>query len=682
MKTTVTSSVCASRGAAAISSQIHSTIRLVIAGLLLMHLSGGMAQIITNSYTVTVSNCCTLIANQLNHPGGNTLANIMASLPCDARFMKWDNASQTWVTTIYSTASGWANGAITLDPGEGAFLCPCPPCTNGFTLTFTGTVPTPNLPVTMLPGYWYLLSRQIPSPGTYDNITGLAPVPYALAVTYTTCLGYTAHIFDDIDLVWYASDPTTAIGTAMWVHLPGSGGTTPPARPDIACPTNSVTTNYTITVSNCCELIANQLNHPGGNTLANIMASLPCDCRFMKWDNANQTWIKTTYSTATGWANGAITLDPGEGAFLCPCAPCTNGFTITFTGTVPPAPPPPYPWPVVQQPGYWYLLSRPFPGPGTYDNITGTSPDLGEYAYTWNDVLCVYTVHVFDDVDLVWTPFAPTTAIGTAMWVHPPGVSGNPPERPSLAEFPCPTNSLTNYTIAIQGCSCPIANELNHPGGNTLANIIPSLPCDAYFMKWDNASQTWITTTYSTLTHHWANGAITLSPGEGAYLCPCECTDFNLTFTGYPPAPYTVTMVPGRWYLLSRQFPGPGTYGNITGGTSPVPGEMVYTCAGGTLTAYTFDPDELAWTPTDPPPIVVGGALWVRMPGAPAFPQFPNVHCPTNCLPPPAGMTAWWPFDEPTGPIANDIAGAGQQLRHLHGPLDHCARHGQQCALL
>ena len=35
-------------------------------------------------------------------------------------------------------------------------------------------------------------------------------------------------------------------------------------------------------------------------------------------------------STASGWANGAITLEPGEGAFLCPC--CSNGFTVTFTG--------------------------------------------------------------------------------------------------------------------------------------------------------------------------------------------------------------------------------------------------------------------------------------------------------------------------------------------------------------
>jgi len=187
-------------------------------------------------YAVTVSNCCTLIANQLNRPGGSTLTNIMSSLPCDARFMKWDNTSQVWVTTIYSTNSGWANGAFTLDPGEGAFLCPCSRAV--FNLTFTGTVPNPVLPVAMVPGNWYLLSRQIPAPGTFDDITGLPPVPNTVVVTYSTCSGYTTRIFDQDDLVWYPSVPTTAVGTAMWVRLPSTGGSTPPPWPDVACPTN------------------------------------------------------------------------------------------------------------------------------------------------------------------------------------------------------------------------------------------------------------------------------------------------------------------------------------------------------------------------------------------------------------------------------------------------------------
>jgi hypothetical protein len=46
-------------------------------------------------------------------------------------------------------------------------------------------------------------------------------------------------------------------------------------------------------------------------------------------------------------------------------------------------------------------------------------------------------------------------------------------------------------------------------------------------------------------------------------------------------------------------------------------------------------------------------------------PTFTNccdqVHCvtlPNCCLHPPPGMTAWWPFDETNGPIANDIAGS------------------------
>jgi autotransporter-associated beta strand protein len=379
------------------------------------------------SYNIAVpAGCCTLIANQLNHLGGNTLPNIMPSLPCDARFFKWDNTNQVWRTNSYSTVCGWADGTMTLNPGEGAFLCPC--CSSNFFLTFTGTLPVPQLPVSMVPGYWYLLSRQVPGSGTYDNITGLAPVPNAVAVTYTCGVGYTAHVFDEFDLVWYPSDPTTAVGTAMWVRLPGSGPPFP-EFPNFPCPTNCVT-NYTITIQGCCTLIANQLNHPGGNTLPNIIPSMPCDARFFKWDNTNQVWRTNTYSTICGWADGTMTLNPGEGAFLCPC--CTSNFSLTFTGT---APTPQLP--VSMVPGNWYLLSRQVPGPGTYDNITGSAPVPDVEAVTYTPCLG-YTAHIFDPLDLVWHPSDPTTEVGTAMWVHLPGGGGTiPPQSPN---FPCPTN--------------------------------------------------------------------------------------------------------------------------------------------------------------------------------------------------------------------------------------------------
>jgi hypothetical protein len=43
-----------------------------------------------------------------------------------------------------------------------------------------------------------------------------------------------------------------------------------------------------------------------------------------------------------------------------------------------------------------------------------------------------------------------------------------------------------------------------------------------------------------------------------------------------------------------------------------------------------------------------------------------EITCP--CVPPPPGMVDWWPFDETTGPVANDIASFNNQGVHMNGP--------------
>jgi uncharacterized repeat protein (TIGR03803 family) len=189
-----------------------------------------------STYTITISNCCSLIANQLDKPGGNTLSNIMPTLPCDAVFEKYDNASSNWITTTYSTATGWSNGAITLDPGEGAFLCPC--CSNDFTVTLTG-YPHPD----GTNSFFGLVSRLTNAPGTYQTITKQAPQD-GDTVWQWHCSGYTAYIFSAG--AWYDNytgdpmpDPIAGVGEAIWIYPPGSE---PPVRPQVPCSTNCVST--------------------------------------------------------------------------------------------------------------------------------------------------------------------------------------------------------------------------------------------------------------------------------------------------------------------------------------------------------------------------------------------------------------------------------------------------------
>ncbi len=420
------------------------------------------------SYVIHISNCCTLIANQLDKPGGNTLGNLMPSLPVDCRFMKWDNTNQVWRTNTYSTTCGWADVAMTLSPGEGAFLCPCTP--TNFFLTFTGTFPSANLPVTLLPGQWYLLSRQSPLIGTYDTIVGLIPVGATMAFTYT-CLGYSAYTFDPDDLVWYPNDFTVPVGTALWIHTPGGGGTTPPPLPVFPCPTNCIQ-SYTITVSNCCTLIANQLDKPGGNSLNNIIPSLPVNCRFMKYHNASGTWVTTTYSTVSGWANGLITLDPGEGAFLCPC--CPTNFNLTFTG-LPHVPV----LPITIPPGSIYLLSRQTSDIGTYENIVGTAPPTGARLYRWN---CTVGYVSYAKGPVGWSPSTPTVAVGESVWIQSPGGGGSPPVPP---EIECPTNSASGFKFndlngdGIWGTNEPVLTNWTINLYGMASNLIASSQTDA-----------------------------------------------------------------------------------------------------------------------------------------------------------------------------------------------------------
>jgi hypothetical protein len=251
------------------------------------------------SYTVTISNCCTLIANQLDKPGGNTLANIMPSLPCNSRFMKYDNAGSTWITTTYSTATGWADGSITLNPGEGAFLCPCC-CTNGYTLTFTGCPHVPVLPVNVPDMACYLLSRQTNAVGTYENIVGETPESGAIVWKWT-CGGYVCFVYIDVD-IWLdcttgdqVPAPTAAVGEALWVSPWGVGGAQPP--PEIPCPTNYVS-----------GVKFNDLNTNG------------------VWDVGEPgvgDWVVSVYDEANNLIASTVTDSNGHYSFSLPCGTYT-----------------------------------------------------------------------------------------------------------------------------------------------------------------------------------------------------------------------------------------------------------------------------------------------------------------------------------------------------------------------
>jgi hypothetical protein len=86
-------------------------------------------------------------------------------------------------------------------------------------LQFTGTPNVPVLPA-ILPcgcGQWNLLSRQTNDIGTYENVTGLAPVQGAQVLRWN-CGSFTTYTFSGIN--WSPSAPSLNIGEAAFFLVP------------------------------------------------------------------------------------------------------------------------------------------------------------------------------------------------------------------------------------------------------------------------------------------------------------------------------------------------------------------------------------------------------------------------------------------------------------------------------
>jgi hypothetical protein len=134
-----------------------------------------------DSYTVSLPAGYSLIANHLNHPGGNTLNNILPNPPPGTSFRKWNCVVWTVYMFDPDDLTWYPNGLATLNPGEGAIInLPV-----AATLNFTGAPQVPVLPV-VLPclcnqtnlgcSQTNVLSRQTTNaPTTFYDLTGFAP---------------------------------------------------------------------------------------------------------------------------------------------------------------------------------------------------------------------------------------------------------------------------------------------------------------------------------------------------------------------------------------------------------------------------------------------------------------------------------------------------------------------------
>src|SRR6266536_2989679 len=73
------------------------------------------------SYSLTLPAGFSLIANQCDHPGGNTLDAVFPAVPTGSKIYKFNNLTHNWEPTATFNGSAWAP-KLTLNPGEGAFF--------------------------------------------------------------------------------------------------------------------------------------------------------------------------------------------------------------------------------------------------------------------------------------------------------------------------------------------------------------------------------------------------------------------------------------------------------------------------------------------------------------------------------------------------------------------------------
>lgn len=164
--------------------------------------------------------------------------------------------------------------------------------------------------------------------------------------------------------------------------------------------------SYDLTLQQGYSLIANHCDHKGGNHLSKIFPVVPEGSEVYTWDTEQQTWSpKPARYTNGHWAPN-LKLNPGEGAlFHNPGAAVTVNVCGSHHQFVPPE---------IPKPGLYYLLSMQEPAVGSYEDIVGRDPNVGDLVYRWSGT--AYTVYTYLG-DGLWEPEKPSIAVGESVFI-------------------------------------------------------------------------------------------------------------------------------------------------------------------------------------------------------------------------------------------------------------------------
>jgi hypothetical protein len=153
-----------------------------------------------------------MIANQLDS-GNNTVANLMPEVPEGTTLYKFVPATGAYSANSFEFGE-WGNPAMTLEPGEGAFISTA----EAFTALFVGEVKQGALSTPLVQGF-QIVASQVPQAGEIDSVLGLVPEEGDTVYRFNNATGaYTAATYEFGE--WFA--PVLGVGESCFLFKAGT----------------------------------------------------------------------------------------------------------------------------------------------------------------------------------------------------------------------------------------------------------------------------------------------------------------------------------------------------------------------------------------------------------------------------------------------------------------------------
>ena len=143
-----------------------------------------------------------------------------------------------------------------------------------------------------------------------------------------------------------------------------------------------------------------------------------------------------------------------------------------------------------------------------------------------------------------------------------------------------------------------IANPLSR-GGNTVAEVLSSVPNGTQLYKYNPANRAFINNVFQ--AGNWSNPSQTLSPGEGAFIYNTSGSVISLTFTGGLQINNSPLPLGAGMNFLSAWYPRTGRISEIVN-SAPVEGDRLYRFdnGSGNYLIYSYDSEFGGWGDSEP----------------------------------------------------------------------------------